>query len=122
MTGRGRGRGGNGRGSNNNNNNTASGRGGRGSTRSRTTKTGLTKDLESNIFDLGERSLADQVRMTQIKILEYIGGLYGRDIMGELETKTEFIVPPLEYPVTAQARQPAYEAMIRAQQNNLRQS
>ena len=38
--------------------------------------------------------------------------------MGELETKTEFVVPPLEYPTTAQARQPAYEAMIRAQQKN----
>jgi hypothetical protein len=119
MTGRGRGRGGSGRGNNNNNNNAIGGRGGRGgNTRSRTPKTGLNKDLESNIFDLGERSSADQMRTTQIKISEYIGGLYCGDIMGELETKTEFVVPPLEYPTTAQARQPAYEAMIRAQQAN----
>jgi hypothetical protein len=120
MTGRGRGRGGSGRGANNNNNNNATGgRGGRGSNvRSRNIKTGLNKDLESNIFDLGERSSADQMRTTQIKISEYIGGLYGGDIMGELETKMEFVVPPLEYPTTAQARQPAYEAMIRAQQKN----
>jgi len=101
MTGKGRGRGGGGRGNNNNNNN-AGGRGGRGGARTRPTRTGLNKDLESNIFDLGERSSADQMRTTQIKIAEYIGGLYGGDIMGELETKTEFVVPSLEYPATAQ--------------------
>ena len=111
MAGSARGRGGSGRG--NNNNYYAAGRGGRGgSNRSRTTKTGLTKDLESNIFDLGERSSADQMRTTQIKIAEYIGGLYGGDIMGELETKTEFVIPPLQYPASAKLRQPAYETMI----------
>jgi hypothetical protein len=115
MAGRAKGRGASGRGNNNNN----AGRGGRGlSNRSRTTKTGLTKDLESNIFDLGERSSADQMRTTQIKIAEYISGLYGGDIMGELETKTEFVIPPLDYPASAKLRQPAYEAMVRAQQRN----
>lgn len=38
--------------------------------------------------------------------------------MGELETKTEFVAPTPDYPATAVARQPTYEAMIRAQQNN----
>ena len=82
-TGRGGGRG-------NNNNNSGHGRGGRGTIRTRTVKTGLNKELEGNIFDLGERSSADLMRTTQIKIAQYIGSLYGGDIMGELETKTEF--------------------------------
>ena len=90
--------------------------GGRGGTRS--TKTGLNKELEGNIFDLGERSSADLMRTTQIKIAQYIGSLYGGDIMGELETKTEFVTPTPDYPATALARQPTYETMIRAQQQN----
>ncbi len=81
------------------------GRGGRGGgrTNTRSTKTGLNKELEGNIFDLGERSSADLMRTTQIKIAQYIGSLYGGDIMGELETKTEFIAPAPDYPATAVA-------------------
>ena len=99
----GRGRGGRGGGRNNNNNSgRGAGRGGRGSiTRTRTVKTGLNKELEGNIFDLGERSSADLMRNTQIKIAQYIGSMYGGDIMGELETKKEFVTPPTEYPLTA---------------------
>ena len=83
------------------------------------TKTGLNKELEGNIFDLGERSSANLMRTTQIKIAQYIGSLYGGDIMGELETKMEFVAPMPDYLTTAMARQPTYEAMIRAQQNNM---
>ena len=59
--------------------------------RTRSTKTGLNKELEANIFDLGERSSADLMRTTS---------LYGEDIMRELETKTEFIGPAPEGPPT----------------------
>ena len=53
------------------------GRGGRGATRTnKSVKTGLNKELEGNIFDLGERSSADLMRTTQIKIAQYIGSLY----------------------------------------------
>ena len=93
-------------------------RGSRNSTRTRTTKTGLTKELDSNIFDLGERSLADLMRTTQIKIAQYIGSLYGGDIMGELDTKTEFITPLPTYPESAEARRPRYEKLKREQQDN----
>ena len=117
MAGRGRtGRGGNaGRGDNNNG---RGDRGGRGNTRTRSTKTGLNKELENNIFDLGERSSADLMRTTQIKIAQYIGSQYGGDIMGELETKKEFVATTPEYPQSAEDRRPSYEAMIRAQQAN----
>jgi hypothetical protein len=115
MAGRGRGGRGGGR---NNNNPGGGGRGGRGVTRTRVVKTGLNKELEGNIFDLGERLSADLMRNKQIKIAQYIGSMYGGDIMGELETKKEFVAPPTEYPPTALARKADYEKMIRAQQTN----
>jgi hypothetical protein len=115
MTGnKGRGRGSNGAGrGDNNNNNKPGGRGGRGNYRYRSSsaKTGLCKELENNIFDLGERSAADLMRTTQIKIAQYVGAHYSGDIMAELQTKTEFVVPPPEYPATAKSRQPVYETM-----------
>ena len=112
--------GGAGRGNNNNNNNSPAGRGGRGNYRykSSSPKIGLNKELENNIFDLGERSSADLMRTTQIKIAQYVGAHYSGDIMAELQTKTEFVVPPPEFPASAKARQPVYEAMIHAQQSN----
>jgi hypothetical protein len=58
--------------------------GGRGGVRTRSTKMGLNKELEANIFDLGERSSANLMRTTQIKIAQYIGSLYGGNIMGDL--------------------------------------
>ncbi len=84
--------------------------------RVKSTKTGLTAELDSNIFDLGERSSADLMRTTQIKIAQYIGSLYGGDTMGKLDTKTEFFTPSPTYPPSAEARRPAYENMIRSQQ------
>jgi hypothetical protein len=71
------------------------GRGGRGGgNRSRPTKVELNKELEGNVFDLGERSSADLPRTTQIKIAQYIGSQYRGDIMGELKMKKEFIAAP----------------------------
>ena len=99
-----------------NNNSTSGGRGGRGGrgniTRGRVVKTGLNKDLDGNIFDLGERSSADLMRTTQIKIAQYIGSLYGGDIMGELQTKTEFVAVMPEYPQLVKDKQTRYEDMI----------
>ncbi len=117
MAGRSGGRGRGGRdGCGNNTNN----RGGRGRViyRARTGKTGLTKELKNNIFDLGERSSADLMRTTQIKIAQYIGTLYGGDIMGELETKTEFVPPSPTNPSSAVANKTRYETMLQAKQTN----
>ena len=95
----------------------SSGRGrGRVPTRTKSVKTGLTKELENNIFDLGERSSADLMRNTQIKFALYIGGLYGGDIMGELDTKKEFVTTQPTFPESAESRRLKYETMIRAQQ------
>ncbi len=35
--------------------------------------------------------MANLMRTTQIKIAKYVGSQYGGDIMGELETKKEFV-------------------------------
>ncbi len=119
----GRGRGGRGGGCNNDNNNNSNnsgrgGRGGRGVTRMRVVKTGLNKEFEGNIFDLGERSSADLMHNTQIKIAQYIGSLYGGDIMSELKTKKEFVATPTDYSQTAMERKADYVNMIRVQQTN----
>ena len=119
MAGRRPARGQGGRGSNNNTSSGRGGRGGRGNiTRGRVVKTGLNKDLEGNIFDLGERSSADLMRTTQIKIAQYIGTLYGGDIMGELETKTEFVAAAPEYPQSVKDKRSKHEKMVRANQKN----
>ncbi len=119
MTGRsGRGRGGNAGRGGGNQNNSSGGRKGSGATRAWPTKVGLNKELESNIFDLGKQSSADLLRTTQIKIAQYIRSMYGGDIMGELDTKKEFVAPPPQYPSRTIQRQPVYENMIRLQQEN----
>jgi hypothetical protein len=84
--------------------------------RTKSVKTGLTKELENNIFDLGEQSSADLMRTTQIKIAQYIGGLYGGNIMGELDTKKEFITTQPTFPESAENGRLKYETMFRAQQ------
>jgi hypothetical protein len=68
-----------------NNNNTPAG-GGRGNYRFKSSlgKTGLNKELEGNIFDLGECSSVDLMRTTQIKIAQYASAHYSGNIMVEL--------------------------------------
>ena len=41
------------------------------------------------------------MRMIQIKINQYIGSLNGGNIIGELETKKEFVAPAPKYPQSA---------------------
>jgi hypothetical protein len=101
-----------------NQNNSGGGRKGSGATRAQPTKVGLNKELESNTFDLGEQLSADLLRTTQIKIAQYIGSMYGGDIMGELETKKEFVAPPPQYPSSAIQKEPVSENMIWLQQEN----
>ena len=91
-----------GHGSNTGHGNTSSRSSGRGGCvsplQTKSTKTGLNKELKGNIFDLGERSSADLMRMTQIKITQYIDSLYSGSTIGvEIETKKEFVTPLPKY-------------------------
>jgi hypothetical protein len=75
--------------------------GGRGSSysggKARTTKVGLCKDLEGNVFDFGTTSAADQMGITQEKIAQYIGAKYGEDIATELQNKAKVAIPAPAY-------------------------
>jgi hypothetical protein len=76
--------------------------GGRGNTytsgRVKTTKVGLCKDLEGNVFDFGTTSEVDQMRITQEKIAQYIGAKYGEDIANELQKKMRIVFSAPAYP------------------------
>ena len=78
--------------------------GGRGNTftggRVKTTRVGLCKDLEGNVFHFGTTSAADQMRITQEKIAQYIAAMYGEDIANKLENKTRTLFSAPAYPST----------------------
>ncbi len=76
--------------------------GGRGNAytggRVKTTKVGLCKDLEGNVFDFGTTSAAGQMRITQEKIAQYIGAKYGEDLANKLQNKTRIVFSAPAYP------------------------
>jgi hypothetical protein len=78
--------------------------GGRGNAytggRVKTTTVGLCKDLKGNMFDFGTTSAADQMRIMQEKIAQYIGAKYGEDIANELQNKTRIVFSAPAYPST----------------------
>jgi hypothetical protein len=78
--------------------------GGRGSSysggKAKSTKVGLCKDLEGNVFDFGTTSAADQMRITQEKIAQFIGAKYGEDIAYKLQNKTRVVIPNPAYSPT----------------------
>jgi hypothetical protein len=75
--------------------------GGRGSAYSngkeKTTKVGLCKDLKGNVFDFGTTLAADQMQITQEKIMQYIGAKYREDIANKLQNKTGSSCPPQHF-------------------------
>ena len=63
----------------------------------KTAKVGLCKELESNIFDYRVSNATDLMRTTQEKIAQYVGIKYGEDIANELTNKTTVTVAPPVY-------------------------
>ena len=59
------------------------------------------------------------MRMTQEKIVQYVGAKFGGDIANELKNRTTMVIPMPTYPPTAQMQHTARVAMVRAQQQNL---
>jgi hypothetical protein len=94
--------------------------GGRGNAhtggRVKTTKVGLCKDLEGNVFDFGTTSAADQMRITQEKITQYIGAKYGEDIANELQNKTRIVFSAPAYPSTTMTQHTLQIALVRSQE------
>ncbi len=65
--------------------------------RVKTTKVGLCKDLEDNVFDFRTTSTADQMQILQEKIAQYIGAKYGEDIANKLQNKTRIVLSTPAY-------------------------
>ncbi len=64
----------------------------------KTSKVGLYKELESNIFDYGILDAANLMRTMQEKIGQYVGIKYGcEDIANKLTNKTTVTIPPPVY-------------------------
>jgi hypothetical protein len=94
--------------------------GGRGSAYSggkgKTTKVGLCKDLEGNVFDFETTLAADQMRITQEKIVQYIGAKYGEDIANELQNKTRVVLSAPTYSSVTLTCHTLQIALVRNQQ------
>jgi hypothetical protein len=81
-----------------------------------TTKVGLCKDLEGNVFNFRTTSAADQMRITQEKITHYIGAKYGEDIANEFQNKTRIVFSAPAYPSAMMTLHALWIALVRSQQ------
>ena len=93
--------------------------GGRGSSygggKSKSAKVGLCKDIENHVFDFGTQSAADQMRITQEKIAQYIGTKYGEDIANELQNKQRVVIPTPSYSPSTLTHHALRIALVRSQ-------
>jgi hypothetical protein len=79
------------------------GRGGRGRGRGQNytgsanaARKGICANLGTNVFDYGQKSVADQMRTSWEKLAQYVGTNYGQGISNELQTKiTVVLVEPV---------------------------
>ena len=94
------------------------GRGAGYTSKPKTGKVGLCKELENHIFDYGVHNAADLMRTTQEKIAQYVGIKYGEDIANELTNKTTVTVAPPVYSAAILLRHQEWEAHVRKKQKN----
>ena len=98
------------------------GRNGRGngySTKPKTIKTGLCKELDGHVFEYGGHGAADTMRTTMEKLHQYVGVKYGEDIANELKNRVTVVVTPPKYSLAIEARHVEYEALVRTKQSTL---
>ena len=98
------------------------GRNGRGqgySSKPKTTKVGLCKELEGNVFDYGGHGAANTMRITQENIQQYVGIKYGKDIANELKNKVQVVIKPPKYSQAIELRHIEYQALVRSKQTKL---
>jgi hypothetical protein len=86
----------------------------------KTSKVGLCKELENNIFDYGIPNAADLMQTTQEKIRQYVGKKYGEDIANELYNKATVTIPPPMYSTAILLRHQGWERHVRRKQVNMR--
>jgi len=99
--------------------------GGRSTGRTSTTTTtksaqkGLCADLETNVFDIGQRTSADLLRTSLEKAIQYVGTKYGEDIADELENRQLTITSTPQHTAEVQRKHMAKVTLKRTQQNAL---
>ncbi len=86
----------------------------------KTSKVGLCKELEDNIFNYGVPNAANLMRTTQEKIGQYVGIKYGEDIANELTNKATVTIPPAVYSTAILLRHQEWERHVRRKQVNMR--
>ena len=67
------------------------------SSKPKTTKVGLCKELEGHIFDYGGHVAANTMRVTQKKIQQYVGIKFGEDIANKIKNKKLVVLTPPKY-------------------------
>jgi hypothetical protein len=87
--------------------------------KTKSTKVGLCKELEGHIFDYGGHGAADTMRVTQEKILQYVGLKFGKDIANELKNKATMVLSPPKYSAIIEQRHVMWEQLVRKKQINL---
>jgi hypothetical protein len=86
----------------------------------KTSKVGLCKELVGNIFDYGVLNAANLMCTTQEKIRQYVGIKYGEDISNELTNKTTVTIPPPVYSTAILLRHQEWERHVRRKHKNMR--
>ncbi len=86
----------------------------------KTSKVGLCKELENNIFNYGIPNAANLMRTMQEKIGQYAGIKYGEDIANELTNKATVTIPPPLYSTVILQRHQEWERHVRRKQVNMR--
>jgi hypothetical protein len=119
FAGRGQNSGRNGRGSGNGQGQ-GHGRGTGYTSKPKTSKVGLCKELESNIFNYGVSNAANLMCTTQERIGQYVGIKYGEDIANKLTNKTTVTIPPPMYSTAILLRHQEWERHVRRKQTNMR--
>jgi hypothetical protein len=114
-------RGGRGRGSAN--------RGGRGRGRGQNftgsdnaAKRGLCTNIGTNVFDYGQKSAADQMCTSWVKLVQYVGTNYGQDINNKFQNKVWVVLAEPLHTDDVIARHSVREVMIRNGQLNIQQA
>ena len=96
------------------------GRGAGYTSKPKTAKVGLCKELENIIFNYGVSNAANLMHTTQEKIAQYIGIKYREDIANKLTNKTTVTVAPPMYSLAILLRHQEWEKHMRKKQKNVK--
>jgi hypothetical protein len=89
------------------------------SSKFKTTKMGLCKELEGHIFNYSRHGATNTMRVTQEKVRQYAGIKFGEDIANKIKNKKLVVLTSPKYSNTIKLRHQEYERLVRRKQGNL---